>query len=314
MSNAAQSIKARLSNLARVRNADPMNVMTTYALERLLYRLSVSSHANDYCLKGAMLFNVWGNGDPHRPTSDLDLSGFDPAGDIAKLRLVLDDICRMAPQQVGHDYGLVFDPATLRIGYAKEDGVPGGKILVTARLHTAHLRVRIDVGFGHSIRPGVRRLEYPSLLDLPRLTFITYPPETTVAEKLHAVVQWGTATQRYKDYYDLWIISRSMSFDGKDLVEALRGTFAQQGRPVPSEPIGLTEAFVAAKGKDWEKWVATERLRDKPPSLPDLIESLREFALPALAAVNGGPVPDRWEPGYGWPVSAREHSGPSSLF
>lgn len=69
------SVRARLLNLARERGQVLDLLLTRYALERLLYRLSLSAHRNRFVLKGAMLVTTWFE-DPHRPTRDLDLLGY----------------------------------------------------------------------------------------------------------------------------------------------------------------------------------------------------------------------------------------------
>jgi Nucleotidyl transferase AbiEii toxin, Type IV TA system len=71
--NIAHSVRDRLLGLAKARNEEFQNFLTRYALERLLYRLSLTPHRDRFVLKGAMLFALWSD-EPHRPTQDLDLS------------------------------------------------------------------------------------------------------------------------------------------------------------------------------------------------------------------------------------------------
>ncbi len=59
---------------ARTERSDFQILLIRYALERLLYRLSVSEHRDRFILKGAMLFVTWVT-NPFRPTRDLDLLG-----------------------------------------------------------------------------------------------------------------------------------------------------------------------------------------------------------------------------------------------
>jgi hypothetical protein len=70
--NIGASVRARLLDRARAERSDFQILLTRYALERLLYRLSASPHRNRFILKGAMLFVTW-VADPFRPTRDLDL-------------------------------------------------------------------------------------------------------------------------------------------------------------------------------------------------------------------------------------------------
>ena len=74
-SNIAASVRQRLLNLSRERGEDFNLILTRYAVERLLYRLGISQYANQFVLKGAMLFMIW-TGHSYRPTRDLDLPGF----------------------------------------------------------------------------------------------------------------------------------------------------------------------------------------------------------------------------------------------
>jgi hypothetical protein len=76
--NMAASVRARLLNRARETRQDFNLILTRYALERLLYRLSISPHADQFLLKGALLFDLWFD-IPHRPTRDADLLGFGSA-------------------------------------------------------------------------------------------------------------------------------------------------------------------------------------------------------------------------------------------
>ncbi|MGH8561395.1 MAG: nucleotidyl transferase AbiEii/AbiGii toxin family protein, partial [Nevskiales bacterium] len=76
--NLAASVRARLLNRAKADNAEFGLVLTRFALERLLYRLSISRHRGQFLLKGALLFDLWFD-EPHRPTRDVDLLGFGPA-------------------------------------------------------------------------------------------------------------------------------------------------------------------------------------------------------------------------------------------
>ena len=57
--NVAASIRARLKQHAGAQQQDFNLTLTRYGLERLLYRLSISPHANRYLLKGALLFSLW---------------------------------------------------------------------------------------------------------------------------------------------------------------------------------------------------------------------------------------------------------------
>ena len=76
--NLAASVRSRLLNYAREKKQDFNLVLTRYAIERLIYRISISKHADQFLLKGALLFDLWFD-IPHRPTRDADFLGFGSA-------------------------------------------------------------------------------------------------------------------------------------------------------------------------------------------------------------------------------------------
>ncbi|MEO7412395.1 MAG: nucleotidyl transferase AbiEii/AbiGii toxin family protein [Opitutaceae bacterium] len=84
--NVAASVKARLLNIATKRDEDFNLLLLRYGIERVLFRLSESPYADQFLLKGAMLFVVWDE-KTHRPTRDLDLLGFGPSekADVLKI-------------------------------------------------------------------------------------------------------------------------------------------------------------------------------------------------------------------------------------
>src|SRR3546814_7545181 len=86
------------------------------------------------------------------------------------------------------------------------------------------------------------------MLDLPAPRLRAYARETVIAEKFQAMVALGRANSRMKDFYDIWILKRSFSFDDDRLARAIAATFARRGTAIPTEPPdALTPAFAAAE-------------------------------------------------------------------
>jgi predicted nucleotidyltransferase component of viral defense system len=202
LSNIPASIRARLLDGARARGDDFNLVLQRYAAERFLYRLGESRHRERFVLKGAMLFALWG-GSFYRATRDLDFAGYgdsDPESFIQTTR----EICAMSfPGD-----GIEFDPDSARAEPIRDDTNYGGyRVRLEARLDTANITLQIDVGFGDAIVPPPRYEDYPVLIDMSRPRILSYPPEAVVAEKLHAIVTFGAATSRMKDFYDLFVLS-----------------------------------------------------------------------------------------------------------
>ena len=185
--NIAASVRARLLHIARTRGDDFQLVLTRYANERLLYCLSVSSHAERFVLKGATLFTLW-NGEPHRATRDVDLHGFgDPSPQALK-----EVFLHALSLDVDDDDGVAFDLSSLVIGPIREDqSYSGFRIEVLASGTTARVRLQVDIGFGDAITPRPIEAKLPVLLDTPAPRLRVYPRETVVAEKTEAMVQLG---------------------------------------------------------------------------------------------------------------------------
>jgi predicted nucleotidyltransferase component of viral defense system len=275
--NIAASVRARLLNLSRERKQPLQLLLTRYALERLLYRLSLAPHRDRFVLKGAMLFTIWFQ-DPFRPTQDLDLLGFgnpDPDTMLAIFR----EVCAIAA-----DDGIAFDGAALTVEHIREDLEYGGLRLKTnASLDGARIRVLIDIRFGDAVEP--EELELPILLDPPAPRLRVYRRETVIAEKFQAMVMLGRANSRMKDFYDIWMLARSKDFAGDSLPRAIRATFERRRTAIPAErPDALTRAFAEdpVKEQQWSSFV--QDVAVQPGPLEQVVDDLAAFLMPQSAA------------------------------
>lgn len=258
--NLAASVRARLKQRADAMRQDFNLTLTRYGLERLLYRLSVSPHAANYLLKGALLFSLWYD-QPHRPTRDADLLGFGP-DDIDTAVSAFREIC-----QIEVDDGITFDAASVRGSVIRrEAGYGGVRIDLLAKLDGARLALQVDIGFGDAVTPAPETVSYPVLLeDLPAPQLRAYPRYTVVAEKFHAVCLLGMANTRMKDYFDLWVLLTEGALEAAELRRAIDATFARRRLAVPSTvPSGLSDAFAQdpAKQGQWAAFLQRNRLSD----------------------------------------------------
>ena len=275
----AQSVQVRLARHARAIDADPNLVLTRYAIERFLYRLSRSAHAERFVLKGALLLLAW-LGETLRPTRDADLLGY---GDLADTELIrmLRDICAtpVEPDAV------VFDADAIALEPIRTDDAYGGRrVVLPAGLGAARLRLQVDIGIGDAVTPAAEWLDYPSLLDLPRPRVRAYPRETVVAEKLHAIALLGLRNSRLKDYFDLHALAREGALDDHRLAAAIAATFARRQLALPQGLLpGLSDAFANDRDKraQWSSFLARNRL--DAPALDELVANLSKFLAGPLA-------------------------------
>jgi len=293
--NLPASVRQRLLTLSQQRQQPFDLILVRYAVERLLYRLSCSAHANRFVLKGAMLFAVWSD-TLHRPTRDVDLLGVGPS-ERAALKTAFVDLCGL---DVEPD-GLRFLPDSVAAESIRdEEAYPGTRITLEARLDNARIPVQVDIGFGDAVTPAAEEIEFPTLLEFPAPHLRAYPHYTVVAEKLEAMVRLGAANSRMKDFFDLWYLSRSFPFDGSQLVAAIERTFARRQMALPAEtPTGLTVEFAALKASQWSAFIRRNALT--PTEIAPVLEAIRTFGLPPLhAAAAGTPFVGKWTPAEGW--------------
>jgi hypothetical protein len=292
--NLAASIRQRLLNLAKARGEEFTFVLLRYGLERLLYRLGRSEHADQFILKGAMLFPLW-SGNPHRATKDMDLLGHGPP-DLERLTRVFREVVG-----VPADDGLRFLPETVRAIEIREDAIYDGvRISLEARLDAARLALQVDVGFGDAVTPAAKASDYPTLLPMPSPRLRVYPREAVIGEKLHAMIDLGLSNSRMKDFFDIWFLSKNFDFDGRILAQAVRATFDRRNTTVPSTPpVALTQTFAEDRGKQtqWTAFLARARLASSPVTLAEVVLALQEFLEPVLAASKdpSKPTPTRWQ-------------------
>jgi predicted nucleotidyltransferase component of viral defense system len=298
LSNLAHSVRQRLLNLSKEREEDPNLIFIRYALERLLYRLSRSDKAEQFVLKGAMLFAVWTDR-MHRPTRDLDLLGLGNPSD----RVLVETFRQIAQTEVEPD-GLEFDSENISITDIREaQDYPGKRVKIVAKLGNAPIRLQVDIGFGDVVTPEAEEINYPTLLDFPLPRVKTYPRETVVAEKLQAFVAFDMAISRMKDFYDLWVLSKQFSFDGEILVKAITATFDRRKTAMPSDtPPALTDEFASSNDKvtQWNAFLKRNELEEKV-DLPKVVQDLRQFLLPPLLPAAGNDIiGNAWPPGGPW--------------
>jgi hypothetical protein len=277
-------VRQRLLNKARETGRPFSELLQYFAMERFLYRLSKSEHADKFVLKGALMLTAW-NAPLLRPTMDIDLLGR-TGNDIEAMAAIVRQICT---GRVEPDDGLVFDAATVqgeRIAEAAE--YEGVRIRFRATLDAARIQMQLDIGFGDVVVPAAVPTIYPTILDLPAPHLLAYSKETAIAEKFEAMVKLGELNSRMKDFFDIWLLSRSFDFDGPTLCEAIEKTFKRRVTLLPDlEPVALTREFSRnpQKQAQWAGFIRRMKLRDLPP-LPEIVDQLRQFLMPAMRAAS----------------------------
>jgi predicted nucleotidyltransferase component of viral defense system len=248
--NLPASIHQRLLNIARNEGRPLNELLKNFAIERFLFRLSQTKYREMFVLKGAQMLKIW-SGNRARPTMDIDLLG-KTFNEVEELIKIIGECL-----SVEINDGVVFDAASITTEVIrKETQYQGTSLTAKGNLGKIRLQLQIDIGFGDAVVPSPIEIELPQLLDMGSPVLLGYTPESAIAEKYHAMVVLEMNNTRLKDFYDIWLLSRTVSIDKVLLVDAIREAFARRSTDIPADmPVALTAQFTNSELKK-EQWAA----------------------------------------------------------
>jgi predicted nucleotidyltransferase component of viral defense system len=280
--NIAASVHRRLLNKAK-ESSRPFNELLQYfAIERFIYRLSKSPHADKFILKGALMFSAW-CGLASRPTMDIDLLG----SIDNRLEVISDAIKDACLMDVEAD-GISFNAETVDAVRITEDAeYEGVRVRVHGSLGNARVSIQIDIGFGDVIVPNPSSVSYPVILDFPAPEMKGYTMESTIAEKFQAMVKLGVLNSRMKDFYDIWVLSRTFDFKGKILTEAVEKTFENRNTVVTLDAALFDSSFGKDEDKNvqWRGFIRKTRLINAPESFEEVVAAVKSFLEPLASSI-----------------------------
>jgi predicted nucleotidyltransferase component of viral defense system len=274
--NLEESIRQRLKNLSLMRKRPFDEILRYYAMERFLFRLSVTPYTSNFFLKGGLILKVW-NSLEHRATMDIDFLAR-TSNQIENLRRILIDIAAIQNK----DDAIIFDTRELTLKVTQTGGdYQGVSARFSARLYTTEIPVFIDIGFNDIMLPEPREILYPTLLGMTEPKIFGYAFETVVAEKLECIVKRGLVNTRMKDFYDLWTLCRKDILNSKNLELAIRGIFSNRGSRI-EYPIAFTKTFYEAPEtvQRWHNFLAA--LGKEPIALSKIVNEISDFMQPFL--------------------------------
>lgn len=282
LKNIAASVKGRLLARSRASGESFELLLVRFALERVLYRLSVSPHCDRFILKGGMLVAQWLE-HGQRETRDMDFLGHGDGsadGIAGTFREIL---------SAKAEDGLLFDLEAMTASPIREEMEYGGiRLKTVAMLERTRIPVTLDIGFGDQLASPARSMAYPSMLGMEEPIIRCYPPEAVLAEKFQAVVVLGLANGRMKDFYDLWTLPHAVPIDEAALAAAIRLTFANRETAIPQErPTGLSAAMYtdAAACLRWRAYLNS--LGQPDVAFETVIEAIWTVMGPICARLNG---------------------------
>jgi hypothetical protein len=277
------SVRQRLYNNAKATGRPFQEVLQYFVMERFLYRLARSRHADKFVLKGALMFTAW-RAPASRPTKDIDLLARTD-NRVEAIVPIVREICRTAVEPDG----VVFDPEGVLGQVIREDAdYEGVRVTFQAALDKALVRMQLDMGFGDVVTPGPEITDYPTILEFAAPRLYGYTRETAIAEKFEAMVKLGRLNSRLKDFFDLWMLSRQFDFDGPALVSAVARTFAHRATALEFPPVALTSRFGSdpARQTQWRGFLRKSNLNAAPQDFPAVLQAIADFLEPVARAVQ----------------------------
>ncbi len=217
----ADSIKSKIRNLAKHKNINTQQALTTYMIECFLNRLSYSNATENLLLKGGVLMYALLQDDFTRGTIDIDLMVHQMRISHEKLVEYFTEILKIELND-----GVVFDLSSIQLkAIQHQKKYPGYRVQAIGNIEKTKLYLSLDLSIDDVIYPQVQILEYPSLFQQNKIRLYASSKESIISEKLHGIVLFGKANSRVKDFYDIFLLSSHFSFLACDLKKAIQLTF-----------------------------------------------------------------------------------------
>ena len=278
----AVSVKDRLKNLAKEDGRTMQDELVTYGLERAIYRLSISEYAERFTLKGGIFLYALFDGNFARATVDIDLLAQHISNDAEEMKKVFQDIF-----SIKCDDALQFDLESLDvINITEFKEYHGVNVSIMGYLDRTRVSVSIDIGFGDVVYPERMRMTFPVLLDMDAPEVYAYSIYSVIAEKFEAFVSLGLANGRYKDFYDIYVLSANYDLNGNELKNAIVETFMHRETTfddiVAFEPDFIEDTVRQGR---WNAFIKKKKAMMKI-EFEEAIEQSKKLLLPSVEAIE----------------------------
>ena len=278
----AVSVKDRLKNLAKEDGRTMQDELVTYGLERAIYRLSISEYAERFTLIGGIFLYALFDGNFARATVDIDLLAQHISNDAEEMKKVFQDIF-----SIKCDDALQFDLESLDvINITEFKEYHGVNVSIMGYLDRTRVSVSIDIGFGDVVYPERMRMTFPVLLDMDAPEVYAYSIYSVIAEKFEAFVSLGLANGRYKDFYDIYVLSANYDLNGNELKNAIVETFMHRETTfddiVAFEPDFIEDTVRQGR---WNAFIKKKKAMMNI-EIEEAIEQSKKLLLPIVEAIE----------------------------
>ena len=290
MADIGASVLAKLRNKAKETGRSNQLCMQLFCQEEFLRRLEKSKYTDNFVLKGGLFLYTLTEFDS-RVTVDVDFMLRKIPNTPEKLREVISDIIEA---DTTNDFITFEIKGVSPISVNKQ--YPGIHADIVARIKNTRTPFGIDFGIGDIIVPGTKKRKLPTQLDdFPAPIVNTYSIETTVAEKLDAILDLMEFSSRMKDYYDIYYLANKFDFDGTTLTEALKKTFSNRNRSFTVEQFNQMLSFSSDDAMQ-KKWTAFCKKVNTESNFDTVLETFRLFLFsPYQAALESKGFSKLWK-------------------
>lgn len=282
-----------LQNEARRAGRPTQELLQLYALEGFLARLAVSKGRESFVLKGGVLLAALGS---RRPTRDVDLAGLHVANDTGTVLALVRSVLLVEPSiQDGIEY--LARAATAEV-IREQDDYQGVRVRVKARLASADLPFHVDVNVGDPIWPSPTIVAVPRLRGGQPIQLMGYPIHMVLAEKLVTALQRGTANTRWRDFGDIWTLSRQRPIKAGDVASAIEQVAGHRNATI--RPLAeVLDGFADPGQTKWSAWRRRSNADQLPERFEPVLRLVLDFADPVLTgtidAKTWNPQTEVWE-------------------
>lgn len=275
----ADAVKARLKSYAKETGHTFQEALTYYGLERTIYRISVSKYAEHFVLKGGIFLYAIFQRNYVRATTDVDLLARRISNSAEEMKTVFRDILSIEAGDA-----IVFDTDSVTVEDITEfKEYHGLHISAVGYLDRTRIPIGIDIGFGDVIYPDVVKMEFPVILDTEPPKVNAYSLETSIAEKLEAIIHIGYLNSRYKDFYDIYVLSGEYAFTYSTLRSAVIETFTNRKTAMTMDSAVFGDAFLndPMHQTRWNAFLKKKKALI-PVSMNDAMARIKRFVKPLL--------------------------------
>ena len=291
MTDMAASVLARLKNKAKTGGISYQQCLQLFFQEEFLRKLSASKYKDNLILKGGLFIYTLTNFES-RATIDVDFMLHGLSNDMVRMDEIIAEILAVP---TGNDFitfkALPTEPIAANRKYH------GVSTQITGYIKNVRVPLSVDIGVGDVIVPGAKARTIKTQLegfDAPEI--MTYSVESTIAEKLDAILQRFELTGRMKDFYDIYYLSQTFNFDGLKLQTAIAETLRNRGTDYSADSFHRITALVNDENMQvrWRHFLRTLHNPDIPFS--QVMDGIAAFIEPVWDAfIKGNKFQKQWD-------------------